>query len=187
MRQHSCDVVANAIELAGAWNATGVVINPGKANPVFPPPMRTLKDNFRRSLDALIPVARRASVQLIVKNHPLSYLYRAEDLKSFFDAFGWEQIGLGYDFANGHFGGEKPDVVLDLRDHLSFLYAADTSLERFEHAEVGTGAVAFEAISTLLRAAELCPPTILEIVAAHPQSAIDASVEYLDSIRWPTA
>jgi L-ribulose-5-phosphate 3-epimerase len=187
MRQHSCGVVASAIELAGAWNATGVVINPGKANPVFPPSMQTLTDNFSRSLEALVPIARRASVRLIVKNHPLSYLYRAEDLKRFFDTFGWEQIGLGYDFANGHFAGESPEAVLDLRDHLSFLYVADTTVKRFDHAEVGTGTVAFEAISKLLQDAKLCPPTILELVAAQPQSAIDASVEYLDSIDWPTA
>jgi sugar phosphate isomerase/epimerase len=187
MRQHSCTVIANAIELAQAWNAKGVVINPGKANPVFPPSMQTLADNFRRSLDVLLPVARRASVQLIVKNHPLSYLYRAQDLRQFFDAFGWEQIGLAYDFANGHFGGEEPQAVLHLWDHLSLLYAADTSTERFDHAEIGKGTVAYGAISTLLQGAKACPPTILEIVSEHPQSAIDASVEYLDLVRWPTA
>jgi len=187
MRQHSCTVVANAIELAASWNATGVVINPGKANPVFPPRMQTLTANFKRSLDVLLPVARRASVRLIVKNHPLSYLYRAQDLRQFFDAFGWDQIGLGYDFANGHFAGEAPEAVLDVWDHLSFLYAADTSVERFDHAEIGTGTVAFGAIATLLRGAGVCPTTILELVADHPQPVIDASVEYLDSIRWPAA
>jgi L-ribulose-5-phosphate 3-epimerase len=187
MRQHSCTVVANAIELARAWNARGVVINPGKANPVFPPSMQTLTDSFRRSLDVLVPLARRASVQLIVKNHPLSYLYRAQDLRQFFDAFGWEQIGLGYDFANGHFAGEEPQAVLDIWDHLSFLYAADTSVERFDHAEIGTGTVAFDGISKLLQGAKVCPPTILELVTEHPQSAIDASVKYLDRVHWPTA
>src|SRR4029450_9710345 len=187
MRQHSCTVVANAIELAAAWNAKGVVINPGKANPVFPPSMQVLKDTFGRSLDVLVPIARRASVQLIVKNHPLSYLYRAQDLRQFFDAFGWEQIGLGYDFANGHFAGEAPEAVLAFWAHLSFLYAADTSAERFEHAEIGAGTVAFGAIATLLRGAGVCPPTILELVADHPQPVIDASVGYLDAIRWPAA
>lgn len=187
MRQHSCTVVANAIELASAWNARGVVVNPGKANPVFPLPMQALADNFRRSLDVLVPVARRASVELIVKNHPLSYLYRARDLRQFFDRFGWEQIGLAYDFANGHFGGEEPQAVLDLWDHLSFLYAADTSLEHFVHAEVGTGTVAFDAISRLLQGAKPCPPTILEIVSEDPESAIDASVKYLERVQWPTA
>jgi L-ribulose-5-phosphate 3-epimerase len=185
MRQHSCAVVASAIELAARWNAKGVVINPGKSNPVLPPPMRTLTDSFRRSLEILIPVARGAAVNLIVKNHPLSYLYRANELRSFFDEFGWDHIGIGYDFANGHFAGEEPEAVLELREHLSLLYAADTSRNTFLHAQVGTGTVPFETIAAMLRDANIRLPTILEIVADDPQIAIDASVGYLDSVRWP--
>jgi len=187
MREHSCGVISSAIELAASWNAKGVVINPGKSNPVFPPPVKTLADCFRRSLEVLVPIARRARVQLIVKNHPLSYLYRADDLRHFFDEFGWEQIGIGYDFANGHFAREEPEAVLQLRQHLSFMYAADTSLDVFNHAQIGTGTVPFERIATMLRGANLCPPTILEIVAENAQLAIDASVEHLDSHRWPTS
>ena len=186
MRQHSCRVIASAIELAASWNAKGVVINPGKANPVFPAPKKALTDCFRWSLDALLPIARKAGVELIVKNHPLSYMYRANDLRLFFDAFGWDQIGIGYDFANGFFAGEEPEAVLELRDHLPFVYAADTSLDAFHHAQIGTGSVAFERIATMLRNANFCAPTILEIVAEDAQLAIDASVEHLDSIAWPT-
>jgi L-ribulose-5-phosphate 3-epimerase len=186
MRQHSCAVIANAIELAASWNAKGVVINPGKANPVFPAPTKTLTDCFRRSLEVLVPIARKAGVELIVKNHPLSYLYRANDLRLFFDAFGWENVGIGYDFANGHFAREEPEAVLQIRDHLVFIYAADTSLDVFQHAQIGTATVAFEAIATMLRSANVCAPTILEIVADNPQPAVDASVEHLDSIGWPT-
>ena len=187
MRQHSCAVVASAIELAAAWNAKGVVINPGKSNPVFPAPTQILADCFRRSLEVLVPVARRAGVQLIVKNHPLSYLYRAKELRQFFDAFGWEQVGIGYDFANGHFAGEAAEEVVQLCDHLSFIYAADTTLDTFRHAQIGTGTVPFESIAKMLRDAGMYLPTILEIVAENAQVAIDASVRHLDSVAWPTA
>ena len=186
MRQYSCAVIENAIELAASWNAKGVVINPGKSNPVLPAPTKTLTDCFRRSLDILLPAARRAGVQLIVKNHPLSYLYRATDLRIFFDAVGWDHVSIGYDFANGHFGGEEFEAVLQLRDHLLFMYAADTSRDVFEHAEVGTRTVPFEAIGTMLRTANLSPPTILEVVAENAELAIRASVERLNSVRWPT-
>ena len=53
-------------------------------------------------------------------------------------------------------------------------------------AQIGTGTVPFERIATMLRGANVCSPTILEIVAENPQLAIEASVEHLDSIRWPT-
>ena len=186
MSQHSCAVVASAIELAAAWNAKGVVVNPGKSNPVFPAATEILADCFRRSLEVLIPVARRAGVQLIVKNHPLSYLYRANELRQFFDAFGWEQVGIGYDFANGHFAGEAAEEVVQLRDHLSFMYAADTGLDTFRHAQIGTGTVPFEVIAKMLRDSGMHLPTILEIVAESAQVAIDASVRHLDSVAWPT-
>ena len=186
MRQHSCAVVASAIELAAAWNAKGVVVNPGKSNPVFPSATEILADCFRRSLEVLIPVARRAGVQLVVKNHPLSYLYRANELRQFFDAFGWEQVGIGYDFANGHFAGEAAEEVVQLRDHLSFMYVADTTLDTFRHAQIGTGTVSFEVIAKMLRDSGMYLPTILEIVAESAQVAIDASVRHLDSVAWPT-
>jgi sugar phosphate isomerase/epimerase len=185
MREHSCRVIASAIELAAAWNARGVVVNPGKCNPVLPTEREKLTDCFRRSLDVLVPLARSTGVQLIVKNHPLSYLFCASDLRLFFDEFGWEQIGIGYDFANGHFAGEAPEEMLQLRDHLTFVYAADTSPDAFRHAQIGTGTVAFERIAATLRGANVCSPTILEIVAADAQRAIDASVEHLDRIDWP--
>lgn len=187
MRQHSCAVVTSAIELAAAWNAKGVVVNPGKSNPVFPESPQLLTDCFRRSLEVLVPVARRACVQLIVKNHPLSYLYRANELRQFFDAFGWEQVGIGYDFANGHFAGEAAEEVVQLRDHLSFMYAADTTLDTFSHAQMGTGTVPFEAIAGMLHDAGISLPTILEIVAENAQVAIDASVRHLDSVGWPSS
>ncbi len=184
MRQYSCTAVANAIELAAAWNARGVVVNPGKANPVNPPPIGALTDNFKRSLDQLLSRARKASVQLVVKNHPLSYLHRAPDLRTFFDDFGWEHIGLAYDFANAHFGGEEPEAVLAVWERLSFLYAADTSTVRFDHAQIGTGTVPFDEIVKLLQSAKSCPPTILEIVSDQPLSAIAASVESLGERGW---
>jgi sugar phosphate isomerase/epimerase len=185
MREHSCRVIESAIELAAAWNAKGVVVNPGKVNPVLPTPKAALTDCFRWSLEILVPIARRAGVQLIVKNHPLSYLYCANDLRVFFDTFGWEQIGIGYDFASGHFAGEAPEAVLQVRDHLAFVYAADTTADVFRHAQIGTGTVPFEKIAAMLQGANLCPPTILEIVAEEGRPAIDASVEHLEGIRWP--
>lgn len=185
MREHSCRMIAYAVELAACWNARGVVINPGKDNPVFPAPDTSLTDAFRRSLDVLVPIAKRAGVSLIVKNHPLSYLHRARDLRRFFDAFGWDHIGIGYDVANGHFAGEAPDTILQVRERLAFLYAADTSRQAFQHARIGTGTVPFESIATLLRTENLSPPTILEILAENAQDALGAGVESLDRVGWP--
>ena len=184
MRQHSCAVIASAIELAASWNAKGVVINPGKSNPVFPAPTKTLTDCFRRSLDILLPVARRAGVELIVKNHPLSYLYRATDLRLFFDAFGWDTSALA------------TTLRMDIRQAKSSKRCCNSAItccscmrpiRRATNSSMlrWYGNSTVEAIATMLRTADLCPPTILEIVAEYPELAIDASVKRLDSVRWP--
>jgi L-ribulose-5-phosphate 3-epimerase len=184
MQQHSCAVIAQAIELAAEWNAEGVIINPGKANPVFPASAAALADSFRRSLDVLVPIARRSAVQLIVKNHPLSYLYRVTDLRTFFDQYGWDQIGLAYDFANGFFGREEAEAVLGAQSRVQFFYAADTRLDEFQHAQVGTGMVPYDKIVRMLHSAGLFRQTILEIVSSAPDSAIEESILHLDGLDW---
>ena len=184
MRQHSCGVIAQAIELAADWNAQGVIINPGKANPVFPSSTAVMADCFRRSLDALVPIARRAGVKLIVKNHPLSYLYRVGELLDFFKRYGWEQIGLAYDFANGFFGREDAEAVLAVQSHIQFFYAADTTLDEFQHAQVGTGIVPYNNIAAMLNSAGLFRQTILEIICPTPDSALEESVLHLDGLKW---
>ena len=186
MREHSCAMMIAAMRLAGDWGAMGIVINPGKANPVLPSPSDQLADWFRRSLDALVPEAERWNVQLIVKNHPLSYLHRAADLVSFFDGYGWERIGIGYDFANGYFGREDPREALQvLNSRIKLIYAADSGLDEFRHDPVGAGAVRFNDIAETLRASGYRGDTVLEILADDPDRALAASVAQLESHAWP--
>jgi len=186
MREHSCAMMIAAMRLAGDWGAMGVVINPGKANPVLASPRDQLADWFRRSLDALVPEAERCNVQLIVKNHPLSYLHRAADLVSFFDSYGWERIGIGYDFANGHFGREDPTEALQLlNSRIKLIYAADSGLDEFRHDPVGVGAVRFNDIAAALRAFGYRGDTVLEILSDEPDRALATSVAQLETHAWP--
>lgn len=186
MREHSCAMMIAAMQLAGEWGAMGIVINPGKANPVLASPRDHLADWFRRSLDALVSEAERCNVQLIVKNHPLSYLYRVADLVSFFDGYGWERIGIGYDFANGCFGREDPIEALQLlKSRIKLIYAADTGLDEFRHDTVGAGAVRFSDIAGALRAFGYRGDTVLEILSDDPDRALATSIAQLETHAWP--
>jgi L-ribulose-5-phosphate 3-epimerase len=188
MRQHSCRVIADTIRLAAEWNAIGVVMNPGKDNPVLPASSRNLRDWFRRSLDVVTPIAEQAGVQLIVKNHPLSYLYRAEELAAFFDDYGWNALSIGYDFANGAFGREDPHSALHcVAGHLRLVYAADTGLDTFRHGPVGTGIVEFSSIAKSLHSLGYAGETILEILDDDPDRALSQSMASLQGFGWPVA
>jgi len=186
-RDYSCAVVGSAMELAAEWGAQGVVVNPGKSNPVFSPGNDVLADRFRSSLDILVPRAGKLGVQLIVKNHPLSWLYKGEDLVAFFGDYGWDNVSLGYDVANAVYGRESViDTLPRLAGHLSALYAADTPLDEFRHDPTGSGAVPFASIAEALTAVGYCGPTILEIVSPDPDSALLHTVTWLDQAFWPS-
>jgi L-ribulose-5-phosphate 3-epimerase len=179
-RDYSCAVVASAMELAADWGARAVVVNPGKTNPVFPAPTQVLADRFKSSLDILVPRAAQLGVQLLVKNHPLSWLYRGADLLAFFDDYGWSNVGLGYDVANALYGRESaPDVLPGLAEHLSAVYVADTPVEEFRHDRVGAGAVQFAPIASAIAAISYRGPIIMEIVSSQPDAAISQSVSEL--------
>jgi L-ribulose-5-phosphate 3-epimerase len=186
MRQHSCRVIGEALRLAAEWNAMGVVVNPGKDNPVLPARPQDLRDWFRRSLDAIIPLAEQLGVQLIVKNHPLSYLHRADELAAFFDVYGWTGIGLGYDVANGAFSRENPHEALQcVTSRLRVVYAADTGLDVFQHAPIGDGTVAFSKIAKTLRSLGYVGQTVLEILSDDPDRALSHGAQRLQELGWP--
>lgn len=186
MREHSCRVIAETIRLAAEWGAMGVVVNPGKDNPVLPASPKKLRDWFRQSLDSIVPVAEQMGVQLIVKNHPLSFLYRADELVAFFDQYGGRSLSLAYDFANGVFGREDPYGALRcIANHLRLVYAADTGLDAFRHGAVGTGAVEFPNIAKCLGALGYAHETVLEILEDDPDRALSHSVSYMQGLGWP--
>lgn len=186
MRAHTCNVVIEAMRLAADWGAKGVVVNPGKANPMLPADEGALCDHFRRSLDVLVPASRDTGVEIVVKNHPLSFLYMVPDLLGFFDAYGWDRIAIGYDVANGTFGREEPQAALTaLSARLRLVYAADTPLDTFRHLAVGNGTVPFRKISETLCAIGYAGETVLEILDGDADHSLAASVRALTAVGWP--
>lgn len=185
-RDYSCSVVASALELAADWGASGVVVNPGKSNPVFPTSIDKLTDGFQYSLDILVRRAAEVQVKLIVKNHPLSWLYKGADLLAFFDRYGWSNVGLGYDVANAAFGRDPAEEAISLiNEHLSAVYLADTPLNDFRHDPIGGGEVSFEPIAGVLKRIGYSGPSIFEVVSAEPDKALLESADYLNKLRWP--
>lgn len=182
-RNYSCGVVESALELAADWGAMGVVVNPGKTNPVFPASIDKLTECFQLSLDRLVQRATELQVKLIVKNHPLSWIYKGIDLLNFFDRYGWQNIGLGYDVANAAFGADSAVHVLPkLKEHLLAVYVADTPLNEFRHDPIGGGAVSFEPIAEVLKSIDYKGPFIFEIVSNVPDKAILSSASFFQNL-----
>lgn len=180
MRRYSLDLLARTVELAGELGASGVVIGPGKANPLFPAPAERLTGYFFAALEKLLPLARSAGTALWVENMPFAFLPTIEGLMAALARFGAVEIGIVYDAANGHFIDE--DVASGLRacrERLKLVHLSDTDQFTYKHAAVGTGTVPFQRIPAVLAEIGYTRRPMLEIISADADGDILASAVQL--------
>ncbi len=108
MREHSIALNIEYLRMAAELNARGLILGPGKPNPLFPLPLETMESHFFRALDVLLPIAERDGIELWVENMPFAFLPDADGLMASIDRYGAGTIGVVYGVANGHFIGEEP-------------------------------------------------------------------------------
>lgn len=185
MRAYSLNIVRGVFELAGDLGAEGVVIGPGKANPLFPAPRERLTDLFFKGLDELLPLARRVGTKILVENMPFCFLPDAESLSSALDRYGADEIGVVYDIANAEFIRE--DIAVGLRRvaaRLHSVHVSDTGHSAYRHDPVGTGVVPFETVRDLLMALSHRRRPILEVISTDADAGIESSVAALSRMGW---
>jgi L-ribulose-5-phosphate 3-epimerase len=180
MRRHTLGLLHAILELAGDLGVPGVVIGPGKANPLMPMPRERLIGHFFRALDELAPHAERVGTQLYVENMPFAFLPDAEGLMAALERYGDERIAVIYDVANAVFVGEDPgDGLRRVQGRLKLVHLSDTPREVYRHSAVGEGVVPFAAIPPALQEVGYADLPMLEIIAPDPDQAIRASIERL--------
>ena len=72
MRAYSLALLEDTVRLAGDLGARGVVIGPGKANPLLPADAAELIGHFYAALDRLCPVAQASGTELWAENIPFT-------------------------------------------------------------------------------------------------------------------
>ena len=185
MRVYSLGILEKIVELAGDLGAAGVVVGPGKANPLMPAPRERLTSYFLAALDQLAPVAARSGTALWVENMPFSFLPDAASIMSVLDAHGDPTIGIVYDLANGYFIGEEPEAGLKaVKSRLKLVHVSDTPLEVYRHSAIGTGTLPIARVPHLLRNSGYDDVLMLEIVSGEPDAAILDSCERLKKLDW---
>jgi sugar phosphate isomerase/epimerase len=186
MRRHTLGLLHAFLELAGDLEVPGVVIGPGKANPLMPAPTERLIGHFFRALDELAPHAERVGTRLYVENMPFAFLPDAERLMAALERYGDERIAVIYDVPNAVFIGEDPGEGLRrVRSRLKLVHLSDTPREVYRHSAVGEGVVPFATIPPLLDEVGYGDLPMLEIIADDPDHAIPASIERLFALGWP--
>lgn len=176
MRAYSLALLEDTVRLAGDLGARGVVIGPGKANPLFPADASELIGHFYAALDRLCPVAQECGTALWVENMPFAFLPGIGQLMDALDRYGNDALRIVYDIANAHFIGE--DFVAGLqrcRARLALVHLSDTGREAYRHDPVGLGTVPFGQVPGALAAVGYDARPMLEIISREPDRDIAAS------------
>ena len=185
MRAYTMGLLRGVVELAGDLGVPGVVIGPGKANPLLPAPTERLMGHFYKALDELEPLARKVGTALYVENMPFAFLPGIDALCDELDRYGNDRIGIVYDVANAHFINE--DIAAGIRRckrRMKVVHLSDTGQNVYRHDAVGLGTLDFVSIPPVLAEVGFTRKPVLEIIAAQGDQAIDDSVRRLVAMGW---
>ena len=180
MRDYSLAMLTGTVRLACEIGARGIVIGPGKANPLFPADAADLARHFFAALDVLCPLAKSGGTALWVENMPFAYLPDIDSLTDALDRYGNDDIGIVYDVANAHFIGE--DIRHGLTccgKRLKLVHLSDTGRQQYRHDPIGCGDVPFRDIPAMLRDVDYQEQPMLEIISRNADHDILDSVEKL--------
>jgi L-ribulose-5-phosphate 3-epimerase len=185
MRAYTLANLRGVVQLAGDLGVPGVVIGPGKANPLFPAPRDRLMGYFYAALDELEPLAQRAGTALYVENMPFAFLPGIGELLEALDRYGNDRIGIVYDVANGHFINEDvPAALRKCRRRLKVVHLSDTNQKVYRHDPVGFGTVDFAPIPPVLAEIEFTKKPIFEIISPDADRDIEDSAAKLGAMGW---
>lgn len=185
MRDYSLALITNVVRLAGEIGARGIVIGPGKANPLFPADAEELVPHFLAALDVLCPLAKSAGAALWVENMPFAFLPGIDALMRVLDRYGNDDIGIVYDVANAHFISEDiHDGLVRCGKRLRLVHLSDTGRQHYRHDPVGQGDVPFRDILAMLRDVDYREHPMLEIISRNADDDILDSVKKLAALGF---
>jgi sugar phosphate isomerase/epimerase len=176
MRAYTIDLLVRFVRCAGELGAGGIIVGPGKANPLFPMPRDRMVSHFYRALDTLAPLARQVGTRLLIENMPFAFLPDAEALMKIVDDYGDESIRVIYDVANAHFIGESPGEGLRrVRDRFSLVHFSDTTRQSYKHDPLGHGDVPLTGLASVMKEIGYAELPMLEVISHNPDSDIAES------------
>lgn len=186
MRSYSLSLLTAFLELAGDLGAKGMIIGPGKPNPLFPAAHEVLLGHFCRALDRLVPLSEKAGPELWVENMPFAFLPDMDGLMQAVETYGSDRLGVCYDVANAWFIDEDlRHGLVRAKDRLRLVHVSDTGQQVYRHGPVGSGTVPFASIPPILEEIGYSESPVLEVISATPDRDIAESARRLASAGWP--
>jgi L-ribulose-5-phosphate 3-epimerase len=180
MRTYTLNLLVQFVRCAGELGAGGIIVGPGKPNPLFPMPRERMIAYFYRALDRLAPLARQVGTRLFIENMPFAFLPDADALMKVVDGYGDDSIRVIYDVANAHFIGESPTEGLHrVRDRLSLVHFSDTTRQSYKHDPIGCGDVPLTGLAAAMKEVGYTELPMLEVISLNPDTDIAESCGHL--------
>ena len=180
MRAYSLALLEDTVRLAGDLGARGVVIGPGKPNPLFPADTSELMGYFFTALDRLCPLAEQSGTALWLENMPFAFLPAIGECMDALERYGNDALLVVYDIANAYFIGEDfADGLKRCQSRLALVHLSDTGRQRYRHDPVGLATIPFVAVPRALAGIGYTARPMLEIISRDPDRDIVASAERL--------
>ena len=180
MRTNTLDLLTKFVRCAGELGAGGIIIGPGKANPLFPMPRERMVSHFYRALDVLAPLARQVGTRLLIENMSFAFLPDADSLMKVVDGYGDDSIRVIYDVANAHFIGEAPaEGLRRMQERLSLVHFSDTTRQSYKHDPLGQGDVPLAGLASVMKEIGCTELPMLEVISPNPDADIADSCRRL--------
>ena len=185
MRAYSLKLLSETVRLAGELGARGVVIGPGKANPLFPADFETLIGYFFAALDRLGPIAAASGTALWVENMPFAFLPTIGGLMIALERYGNDAVRVVYDVANAYFIAENLAIGLKrCQNRLALIHLSDTGRQIYRHDAVGLGTLPFSEVPRAIAAVSYRERPMLEIISVDPDHDIVVSANKLAALEF---
>ncbi|ULR47617.1 sugar phosphate isomerase/epimerase family protein [Rhizobium sp. K102] len=186
MRRKSSDHIRDVIQLAVDWGVTDVVISPGTRRPMISPTVPQALGWLYESLDVLLPVAKQASVRLLMENTPYCFRPTIGELVGVVDEIKSDNLSIVYDVANAAFIGEDPVAsLLSHHSHIGLVHISDTGTDVWGHDPIGTGVVDFEGLGRAVDSVFSIDRVVLEIIREEePLLEINKGLQELKKRGW---
>lgn len=185
MRAYTIDLLVQFVRCAGELGAGGIIVGPGKPNPLFPMPRDRMISHFYRALDTLAPLARQVGTKLLIENMPFAFLPDAESLMNVVDGYGDDSIRVIYDVANAHFIGEAPaDGLRTVRDRLGLVHFSDTTRQSYKHDPLGCGDVPLAGLASVMKEIGHTELPMLEVISLNADADIADSCKCLQQAEF---
>ena len=179
------DAYARAIARAAELGLPWVCIGSGRRHGLLPNVNVQLMDPFRRVFADLHREADRQGVKLILENHPHGLLYTADQMASFLDAEGYDDVPIIYDVANAEFVGEDPvDGLARLKGKIGIVHLSDAPKGRWGHDPIGSGDIDFSRICAALVGQGYDDHVVLEILSDNPTAGLGDGVQRLRAMGF---